>query len=77
MRALPENLYYYMKANDNDLVEIDHFEDIPDGAWWAKLEDCVMFWNREHNTQFDPFESVHTYIRMLERKQCSCCNKEK
>lgn len=50
-----QELFGFMSAYDDD--------DAPDGAWWAMLEDSVTFYNEEHGTTYDPFETVHAYIR--------------
>lgn len=54
-----EALYYMMEASDND--------DLPDGAWWHVLEDCVTYWNKKNKTKFDPNSTVHAYLKWKEK----------
>jgi hypothetical protein len=49
-----DHLFGYLSVHDD--------EDAPDGAWWAKLEDGVRFYNEQHHTNHDPFDTVHRYI---------------
>ncbi len=57
---MTSELRAFMATHDDD--------DAPDGAWWAKLEDSVVFWNETHNTRLDPFETVHAYLRATQAK---------
>ncbi len=54
-----QELYGFMCEHDDG--------DAPDGAWWAKLEDGVTFYNDWRGTHYDPFETVHAYLRERER----------
>ncbi len=47
-------IFYFLLAFDDD--------SLPDGAWWAKLEDGVKFWNEDEDNDFDPHETVSNYI---------------
>lgn len=49
-----DHLFAYLSVHDD--------EDAPDGAWWAKLEDGVAFYNEQHHTNHDPFDTVHRYL---------------
>lgn len=49
-----DELYYYLEAFDDP--------DLPDGAWWAKLENGVTSYNEEFNTEFDECDTVQEYI---------------
>ena len=49
-----DHLFGYLSGHDED--------DAPDGAWWAKLEDGVTFYNEQRHTNHDPFDTVHRYI---------------
>lgn len=53
-----DHLFAYLSVHDDD--------DAPDGAWWAKLEDGVRFYNEQHHTNHDPHETVLAYA-----EQCS------
>jgi hypothetical protein len=53
---IPARLIAALDAANND--------DLPDGAWFAVLEDTVEFYNEEHGTDFDPNDTVHQYLRM-------------
>jgi len=48
-------LFAYLSVHDD--------EDAPDGAWWAKLEDGVTYYNEQHGETLDPHETVHAYLR--------------
>lgn len=37
---------------------------MPDGAWWAMLEEAVAGYNREHGTTLDENETVHAYLHL-------------
>ena len=54
---LSDELFWFIDAHNDD--------DLPDGAWFAVLEDAVTYWNKKHGTNFDENEAVHAY---LERK---------
>ena len=56
-----QELFYLMAAHDND--------DLPDGAWWQVLEDAVYYWNRQHGTCLNLNETVHTYLKEMEKKK--------
>lgn len=38
-------------------------EDMPDGAWWAMLEDTVREFNTRTHNGYDPNDTVHKWIR--------------
>lgn len=61
MSDISDHLYGWMSVSDDD--------DAPDGAWWAMLEESVEHYNQEHGTNFDPFESVHAYVRKRGEEQ--------
>ncbi len=54
-----------MEKNDELYAHIDcmNDDDLPDGAWWAMLEEGVRNYNEANGTNFDPFEGVHAYLR--------------
>lgn len=54
---MKQDLLYYMQANDND--------ELSDGAWQAMLEDSVKAYNRNHKTNYDPFEMFMEYIQWV------------
>lgn len=58
---MDDHLFGYLSVHDDD--------DAPDGAWWAKLEDGVRFYNEQHHTNHDPFETVHAYIAQKAEEQ--------
>ncbi len=58
---IDDHLYGHMSVSDDD--------DAPDGAWWAMLEEAVVRYNEQHNKHYDPFETVHAYIRQKESEQ--------
>ncbi len=43
--------------------------DAPDGAWWAKLENVVTFFNQEKGTNHYEFEMVQVYINYEPKNQ--------
>jgi hypothetical protein len=55
---MDDHLFGYLSIHDDD--------DAPDGAWWAKLEDGVRFYNTEHDTNHDPHETVLAYVQQCE-----------
>ncbi len=38
-------------------------DQMPDGAWWAMLEEAVQAYNERNNTDFDETASVHAYLK--------------
>lgn len=44
-------------------------EDLPNGAWWAHLEEGVDAYNKEMDTKFDRNNGVHFYVNYKHRKQ--------
>jgi len=52
-----EKVFYYMESWDDG--------NLPDGAWWAMLEDGVKCFNEEHGTKYDPFDTVHEYVAFM------------
>lgn len=48
-----KDLFAYLDAADND--------DLPDGAWWATLEEAVEYFNKGNGTTFNPNDTVHLY----------------
>jgi len=50
-----DELYWFIDALNDD--------DMPDGAWWALLEEGAKNFNNEYGTDYDPFECVHGYLR--------------
>lgn len=55
------HLFTYLAAHNDD--------DAPDGAWWAKLEDGVRFYNEQFCLQLDPFDTVHAYINQCQENE--------
>lgn len=49
-------LQHFLTALDDD--------DLPDGAWWAKLEDGVTEWNRVNGTNLNTHETIEEYDRL-------------
>lgn len=39
-------------------------ESLPDGAWWAVLEETCGMFMEEYSIEGDPFEAVHQYLRL-------------
>ena len=50
-----ETLFHFLSAGYDD-------DDLPDGAWWAKLESGVEDFNKINKTNYDPFDMVHEYL---------------
>ena len=40
----------------------DAAEDLPDGAWWASLEDTVRHYNQQTGNGYDPNDAVHKWV---------------
>jgi len=51
---VPDGLEHFLEALDND--------DLPDGAWWACLEEGVSVYNEVEGTKVDPNDGVHAYL---------------
>jgi len=49
-----EMVFHWLKAFDDP--------ELPDGAWWAKLENGVTFYNEDHGTNLDEHETVSEYV---------------
>ncbi len=60
-----EGIFYYLATFDEP--------EASDGAWWAKLEDAVKFWNEDHNTSYDPHETVQVYIQVINGELVAGC----
>lgn len=59
---LREKFIGAMQEADND--------DLPDGAWFAVLEDAAQRFIDKHRLQFaDNNTAVHQYLRLTENKQ--------
>lgn len=50
----PPGYFEFMEAFDND--------ELPDGAWWAVLEDGAREANQHFKIKRDPFDAVHAYL---------------
>lgn len=55
------SLFYMMQATDEQATKAD----TPDGAWQAMIENCVSWWNAEHNTDYDENDLFHEYLDWL------------
>ncbi len=53
--ALRETFMQYMAAHDDD--------DLPDGAWFATLEEAAGRFFEEHGLRIDRNEGAHMYIK--------------
>lgn len=51
-----DELYWWIDARNDD--------DLPDGAWWAVLEEAVVNYNAEYGTDHDPNDAVHAYLQV-------------
>ena len=58
-RGIGTELYYFVDAMNDD--------DLPDGAWWAMLEEGVRNYNSEYGTNYDPHEAVHRYLQARDK----------
>lgn len=55
--GLREEFKAYMEASEND--------DLPDGAWFAVLEDAAGWFMKQHKIKHgDAHDAAHQYIRM-------------
>ncbi len=51
-------------------LQIFDDDDLPDGAWQAKIEDGVEEWNKDHPTaKLDPFDTWLAYIKACENQE--------
>lgn len=57
---VPDGFADYIDAWNND--------DLPDGAWWAMLEEGVDSYNKEFGTSIDGNDGVHAYLRLKNEK---------
>lgn len=55
-KPLPDELMADLEAT-NDLAE-----DMPDGAWFAMLEDTVTMYNERTGNGYDPNSAVHKWL---------------
>ena len=52
---VPDGFEHYLEAWDND--------SLPDGAWWAYLEEGVASYNEDNGTSIDGNDGVHVYLK--------------
>ena len=57
---IPERLHIEFAA----YVEMADNESLPDGAWWAVLEDTCRMFMEQYGIKGDPFEATHQYLRL-------------
>lgn len=60
MKNKDTSFLYWMKG------AMDHFDDLPDGAWWAVGEETVELYNKEHGTNWDTNDGFHYYCKHAE-----------
>lgn len=50
----PEELMYWIDARNDDTL--------PDGAWWARLEEGCVDYNEEYGTSYDSHDAVMAWL---------------
>ncbi len=62
MNGVPQHLHLAFK----EWMDAWNDDDLPDGAWWAVLEDGARAFGKEYKLKnIDAFECVHLYLRLL------------
>ena len=56
-------LFGFLQAFDDD--------DLPDGAWQAKIEDGVVAWNEDKGTNLSPFDTWVEYVEVAETREAN------
>lgn len=46
-----------------DFLDGWYDDELPDGAWWAMLEEGVVAYNKETGQDIDPNDGVHAYLQ--------------
>lgn len=55
-KELQDEFYGFMKIYDN--------EELPDGAWWALLEEAASSFIKLHKLKVDSNDATHQYLGM-------------
>ena len=54
--------YEHVPDGIEDFLEAWNNDELPDGAWWAMLEEGVTAYNEVEGTRVDPNDGVHAYL---------------